>query len=238
VRIWGHRGTRSFGDRADTPPENTLAAIRYALQAGAHGVEIDVRLCKSGEVVVLHDVDLMRVAGAPLRAHDATLTELQAHDLGQGERVPTLEDAIDLVIGGGYHLNVEIKADVPDEAALVDAVGKCVRARSSAEQTLFVISSFSPSICRASQRELPGVPIAFLYEHASDASKRPAGMEVVHPHHALLDAGVIAELHGRALTVNAWTVNDPVRAVELARAGVDGLITDHVTAIVAALSAA
>jgi glycerophosphoryl diester phosphodiesterase len=238
LRIWGHRGLRCLDDSAGGPPENTLAAMRLALQQGADGIELDVRLCKSGEVVVLHDVDLKRMAGVALRAQDATLAELQAHDLGGGERVPTLVDAIELVIGGGYHLNIEIKADVPDEGALVDAVGRCVRARSEPERTLVVISSFSPSICRAAQRELPDVAIAFLYEHASDAAKRPAGMEVVHPHHALLDADVIAELHGRGLSVNTWTVNDPARAVELARAGVDGIITDDVTAIRAALSAA
>ena len=234
MRVWGHRGTRGAGK----PPENTLAAMRLALQQGAHGIELDVRLCGSGEVAVLHDADLKRVAGVALRAQDATLAELQTHDLGRGERVPTLDDAIDLVIGGGFHLNIEIKADVPDETALVDAVGRCVRRRSEAERTLVVISSFSASICRAAQRELPEVAIAFLYEHASEASTRPAGMEIVHPHHALLDARVIAELHGRGLTVNTWTVNDPARAVELARAGVDGIITDDVTAILAALSVA
>jgi glycerophosphoryl diester phosphodiesterase len=236
--VWGHRGTRSLGERAGKPPENTLAAMRLALQQGADGIELDVRLCGSGEVVVLHDPDLKRMAGVAIRAQDATLAQLQAHDLGGGERVPTLEEAMDLVLSADSQLNVEIKADVPDEAALVVAVGRCVRARSAAERARIVNSSFSASICRAAQRELPEVAIAFLYEHASEASARPAGMEVVHPHHALLDASVIAELHHRGLTVNTWTVNDPARAVELARAGADGIITDDVTAILAALSAA
>jgi glycerophosphoryl diester phosphodiesterase len=234
--VWGHRGTRGAGK----PPENTLEAMRLALQQGAGGIELDVRLCSSGEVVVLHDPDLKRMAGVALRAQDATLAQLQAHDLGRGERVPTLVEAIELVLGSGgdIALNIEIKSDVPDEAVLVDAVGRCVRARSAAERARIVLSSFSASICRSAQRELPEVAIAFLYEHASEASTRPSGMEVVHPHHALLDASVIAELHHRGLTVNTWTVNDPARAVELARAGVDGIITDDATAILAALSAA
>src|SRR5262249_42420882 len=126
--VYGHRGTRRGA------PENTLVAMQLALAQGADGIELDVRLCRSGEVVVLHDPDLTRVAGAPLRAQDRTLAELQAHDLGQGARVPTLDAAMDLVLGAGKLLNVELKADVPDRRALVAAVLARVASRSTPER--------------------------------------------------------------------------------------------------------
>src|SRR5512138_1115210 len=63
--VLGHRGAS-----ADAP-ENTLAAFRLAMAQGADGVELDVWRCATGEVVVVHDEDLTRVAGAPL-APDAT----------------------------------------------------------------------------------------------------------------------------------------------------------------------
>src|SRR5512138_2530443 len=91
--VLGHRGAS-----ADAP-ENTLAAFRLALEQGADGVELDVRRCRTGEVVVVHDADTSRVAGAPLRVGDASLSELRALDVGgpagarfRGERIPRLEE--------------------------------------------------------------------------------------------------------------------------------------------------
>lgn len=233
-RIYGHRGTRGAGK----PPENTLAALRLALAQGAGGIELDVRPCKGGEVVVLHDPDLRRVAGVALRAEDATLAELRAHDLGGGERVPTLDEALALVLehDDDVRLNIELKPDVPDASALVAAVAARVGARRAGERARIVISSFSAAICAAMHRLRPELAVAFLYERAEDAAQRPAGVSIVHPHHALLDAQAIAELHARGFLVNTWTVNDPARAAQLAAAGVDGIITDDVPVIRAALA--
>ena len=236
--VWGHRGTRAVNAKeAAKPPENTLAAMELALAQGADGIELDVRLCKSGEVIVLHDVDLQRVAGVALRAQDATLAELQQHDLGRGERVPTLDAAIALVLGrpDALRLNIELKADVPDGQALVQAVARALAALSEPERVRALISSFSAELCTAARGLLPDVAVAFLYEQASEAALRPAGMSVVHPRHTLLDAERIAELHAAQLQVNTWTVNDPQRALDLAKAGVDGIITDDVPAILSAL---
>src|SRR6266511_1473205 len=87
--VLGHRGASAEA------PENTLAAFRLAVAQGADGVELDVWRCGSGEVVVSHDEDLLRVGGTPLRIPDATLRDLRAVDVGawkgsrfRGERVP------------------------------------------------------------------------------------------------------------------------------------------------------
>lgn len=230
--VWGHRGTRGEGK----PSENTLTAMRMALTQGAAGIELDVRLCKSGEVIVLHDVDLKRMAGVALRAQDATLAELRELDLGRGERVPTLLDAMSLVLGvADARLNVELKADVPDKRALVEAVALCVEAQPAKARARVLISSFSAAICTAMRRRLPEIDIAFLYDREEHAAALPVGVTIVHPHHVLLDAAYIAALHARQIVVNTWTVNDPARAKLLARAGVDGIITDDVPAILDAL---
>jgi glycerophosphoryl diester phosphodiesterase len=44
--------------------------------------------------------------------------------------------------------------------------------------------------------------------------------------HSLLTAERVAELHGRGVTMIAWTVNDPVRARELIGWEVDGITSD------------
>jgi glycerophosphoryl diester phosphodiesterase len=227
--VYGHRGTRRGA------PENTLGAMQRALDQGADGIELDVRLCKSGEVIVLHDIDLARVAKIALRAQDATLAELQAHDLGAGQRVPTLDAAMDLVLGTEHLLNIELKADVPDSAVLVSAVAARVAARATAERARVLFSSFSADICRMLASALPSVPVAYLYEDQSTA-KLPEGCSAVHPRFTLIDTAQIAHWHTQQLVANTWTVNDADAARKLATAGIDGIITDDVPLVLQALS--
>jgi glycerophosphoryl diester phosphodiesterase len=226
--IYGHRGTRRGA------PENTLRAMELALAQGADGIELDVRLCSSGEVIVLHDADLERVSGVPVAATAATLTELRVLDVGDGERVPLLEEAMALVLGRGRVLNVELKPDVPNPQVLVERVALAVRARSEAERDAILVSSFSARMCSALATALPGVAIAFLFEHAPD--RLPAGIAAVHPHQALADAQAIARCHEQGLAVNVWTVNDPAHTRALAASGADGIITDDVPVVLGALS--
>ncbi len=56
--IWAHRGGRSLG------PENTLQALRRGHEAGADGWETDVQLTKDGELIILHDLNLLRTTNA------------------------------------------------------------------------------------------------------------------------------------------------------------------------------
>src|SRR5690349_15319842 len=81
--IVGHRGVRG------PAPENTAASIREAKRQGADAVEIDVRPCASGEVVVFHDPDLSRIAKDPRSVARVGYDELSAIDAGAGERIPT-----------------------------------------------------------------------------------------------------------------------------------------------------
>ena len=110
--MYGHRGTRRGA------PENTLARDAAARSTqGADGIELDVRLCGSGEVVVMHDPDLHARGGrAAVAAQTRRCRSCARHDLGGGERVPTLDAAMDLVLGAGRLLNVELKPDVPEPA--------------------------------------------------------------------------------------------------------------------------
>jgi glycerophosphoryl diester phosphodiesterase len=225
--IYGHRGTRRGA------PENTLEAMRMALQQGADGIELDVRLCKSGEVVVLHDVDLQRVAGVRVAAAEADLEEVQRHDLGGGARVPLLADAIELVIGSGKLLNIELKADVPDAFLLVERVSRQLEQCSADERARLVLSSFSMDICDALVDSVPDIAVGALFEH--EPALLPAGVRAIHPRHVLVTKQLIARAGATGLLVNTWTVNDGSRAAELAGLGVDAIITDDVPVVQAGL---
>jgi len=90
-------------------PENTLAAFRRAIQEGAHVIEIDLRGTKDGEIVVMHDATVDRTTNGRGKVADKTLAELKALDAGNGERVPTYEEVLQLVAGSGVPLLLDIK---------------------------------------------------------------------------------------------------------------------------------
>ena len=109
IVVVAHRGCERLA------PENTLSAFRKAIEVGADFAELDVQETADGIVVVLHDRDLMRVAGDPRRIADLTFAEARKLDLGRrfspeyaGERIPTLAEVIELA-RGKIKLQIELK---------------------------------------------------------------------------------------------------------------------------------
>jgi len=231
--VYGHRGASA---RA---PENTLRAFALALDEGADGVELDVRLARDGVVVVAHDPDLSRVAGRPERVADLDARTLAAIDVG-GAGIPTLDEALDLLLPRGALVNVEVKGDVPDRVALVRAVARLLGRRAPRERDGVFVSSFQPDILLGLRALRVGVPLAFLYDRAHTGRYRAALLRRLlrpdgfHPHHSLADPTSIARWHRRHQFVNVWTVDAPALARALASAGVDGVITNDPAGILAA----
>ena len=140
-RIIGHRGVRVVpGVRAEhdaVPPENTLPAFEQALREGAEGVELDVRVCATVELVVLHDATLGHVtAGADTRAVDAlSWSDLARVPLASGAHVPRLAEVLAFARARKLPVNVELKRDVPSRTAIVTAAARAFsRAESGNEK--------------------------------------------------------------------------------------------------------
>lgn len=237
IRILGHRGAS-----ADAP-ENTLAAFRLALAQGADGVELDVRRCASGEVVVFHDPDARRVAGAPLRVDGATLAELRALDVGgwkgerfRGERIPTLDEALEALPGA--YVNVELKSSGRD-LRLAGAAATAIRRAGAAGRV--VVSSFDYRLLVAFRLAAPDVPVGLLFDAetpgrlATWLGLRLLGAAAVHPGREVVTAARAAAWRARGLAVNVWTVDEPEEARRLAALGAAALITNVPARIRAAL---
>lgn len=210
-----------------------MRAFELALDEGADGVELDVRLCRSGEVLVLHDPDLWRVSGDPRAVANVSWRDVCAVDVGGGERVPRLDDALDLVLGRGGEVNVEVKGDTPDRVGTARAVARVLRRRGPQGGGV-ILSSFDPLTLLVLREELPSVPVAFLFDREHTGALRGAVMrrwlrpQGLHPQDALATPAAIRRWKRRGLFVNVWTVDDPGRVRALAGAGVDGIITDDV----------
>ena len=105
-RITGHRGAMGY------MPENTLASYRRAVQDGVNEVELDLRVSKDGQVVLIHDSTVDRTTNGHGAVVDLTVAELHRLDAGGGEHVPTLDEALNAV-------EVTILAEVKAAAAVV-----------------------------------------------------------------------------------------------------------------------
>jgi glycerophosphoryl diester phosphodiesterase len=234
--VLGHRGAR------EAAPENSLRAFERALDEGADGVELDVRLDRDGRVIVLHDAELGRVSsGSETRAaEELGAAELARVDLGGGERVPLLADVLRFCRERDARVNVELKRDVRRPVALLRGVEAAVK-ESGAPPELVIFSSFRPGFVAAMARRLPSFPRAWLV-HARQRVVRNApffrllGSDGVHPEWSLITERTIDKWKRRAAVVNAWTVNDGVEARRLAALGVDAIISDRPGAILEALN--
>lgn len=223
--------------------ENTLCAFRLALEQGADGVELDVRRCKSGELVVAHDADFRRGAGDARAVAELSLREIARIELPGGEHPPRLRDAIALVLPSAALLNIEVKSDVPEPQRTLEALLAELSAVPTARREQLLLSSFDRTMARWLREHAPDLAVALLVRSSALRDSGRAlvdsgalqGLSGVHPQSEGLDARAMERFHAAGLFVNAWTVNDPERALCLAREGVDGLITDDLPALVAAL---
>ena len=220
--VLGHRGARHAA------PENTHAAFELARREGAAGVELDVRLVKSGEIVVLHDPTLTRVTrGADARAvEQLSWAEARQADIGSGERVPLLRDVLDWAERYDLLVNVEVKSDVGRRRDLLRGVIDLLQAHPHAARGV-VLSSFDPRFVWRLDRSLPSIPSAFLFHTKSPIARAAAlvgaatftrlGARAVHPEHVLVTAPRMAAWRSRQALVGVWTVNDDARAVSHVR---------------------
>lgn len=228
VDITAHRGASSAA------PENTLSAIRAAIDAQADYAEIDVQLTSDGVLVVNHDADLMRVARSPLVISQSTLVQLQSVDLGRGwdakfagERVPTLDEVIDAA-EGKIGLVVELKSYRADPQALVRAVAGVFTKRKMRDWAL-VMSLKYPEIEELGRLD-PRIRRGYIVSASlGDAARLNVDFLAVSQREAT-DA-LIAESHARDREVFVWTIDDPRAASKLIDRGVDNLITNDPRAL-------
>jgi glycerophosphoryl diester phosphodiesterase len=233
--VYAHRGGAALA------PENTLVACQTGLDAGADGIELDVRLSLDGVAVLMHDATLDRTTDAAGPVDRRTAAELAALDAGfrferdgatpfrgRGIGVPSLRDVL------GRHretsLIVELKSSHPrlaravvEEIHAAGAVGR-VTVGSFQKGALDAVRALDPAIRTGADTDevrsgLDGVRASPIFE-VFQVPEVYAGMRVVTPE-------FIVRAHDAGVKVVVWTVNRPDDMSRLLAWGVDGLITDR-----------
>lgn len=221
--VFGHRGVRGEA------PENTLAAFDLAARSGAEGVELDVRVCHSGELVVCHDADLTRLTRGrdTRRVADLDRDDLARVDVGEGQPVPLLSEVLQWARAAGLCVNVEMKRDVPDRAAVVRATARALEG----DVPPVLVSSFDPWMLWSLRRRRPSTLIGYLFASDQRLTRsgwlhQVLGADAVHPERTEIDKSRCQAWKTRGLLVNVWTVNDVREGRALGELGVDAIITD------------
>lgn len=219
--ILAHRGASGY------EPENTLRAFRRAIELGADGVELDVHLCRSGELVVIHDSTVNRTTNGIGRVSDMALEELKRLDAGKGEKTSTLEEVI-RALGKDAIINIELKGKgtVSPLAQLLDTFVK----KHGWPPESFIVSSFSRTKLREfvkinSEIRLGlltmGAPLdvfigAFLHN-----------LYVIYLPRWYMKKWIISFFQKRGLRVFLFTLNGPDDMSLAKELGVYGVVTDY-----------
>jgi glycerophosphoryl diester phosphodiesterase len=229
--IFAHRGASSQA------PENTLASFNLAVEQGADGIELDVKLSADGHVVVIHDPTTDRTTGEHGRVKDMKLDELRVLDSGglfsdkyKNEKIPTLEEVFETV-GNKTFINVELTNYTTRHDHLVETV--CMLVKRSGLQKRVLFSSFLASNLSKARSYLPNVPTGILaLGGVLGAWNRSFGLafgkyDALHPNLKDVTQQQIYFVHRLKRRIHVWTVNKEEDMRLLFKWGVDAIFTDH-----------
>ena len=222
VAITAHRGA------SIAAPENSMAAFRAAMEGGATYAELDVQRTRDGELIVLHDADVMRMGDDPRKVKDLTAAEITGIDIGRkydpafaGETPPTLAEVIDLV-RGRMKLNIELKYNVPDPG-LAPAVVELLRREDFLDQV--VITSLDYAALGQIKQLEPRLATGHIVTAAvGNVVKSEA--DFLSLNSARATPSLVRRAHAAGKQVHVWTVNKPEVMLLMIERGVDNIITD------------
>ena len=237
LEIIGHRGY------AAVAPENTLASLEAALEAGVRAVEFDLHVASCGTPVLFHDVNLGRTTNGVGPTRRRTLGQLQALDAGKwfsaafaGEKVPSLTEALEALKGRVDRLYPEVKGF--RELEDLDRMVRLVREAELVDRTTFI--SMDWNIVDRIRGQEPGLGIGFIVETADRFDEaleraRNDSKAILDLNHslALEDPSIVERARAAGVDVAVWTVNDPDEATRLKEAGVTRFTTDQVERLLA-----
>jgi glycerophosphoryl diester phosphodiesterase len=200
--LLGHRGARAH----KSIPENTLASFDLALAQGCDGFEFDVRLTADEQAVI---------------CHDATSGHLKiAESLAQSLNLPTLREVLTRYQGKAF-LDVELKV-AGLEQITADLLCELAPSRG------VVVSSFLPEVLQTLHALEVNFALGLICGTREELHRWPGlPIQYVIPHHKLLRRDVLPQMKAACKKVLVWTVNVPADMKRLAKAGVDGIISDN-----------
>ena len=223
VEIFAHRGA------AGKAPENTLASFNQAIADKTDWIELDVQEAKDGTVVVIHDSDVMKLAGASPKIWESTTEELQKLDIGSwfdpkfaGEKIPTFKEVLQEV-KGKVKVLIELKYYGHDDALeqkVVDIVEEMGMSKDVA------VMSLKPEQVKKIKALRPEWESGILLSKVvGDISKMDVDFLAVNL--GMMNPSFIKRTHAVGKKLYVWTADDPITIFKMLTYGADGIITNE-----------
>lgn len=232
LTLIAHRGYSAIA------PENTLAAFRAALEAGAKGIEFDVQLSRDRIPVIIHDHTLDRTTNKQGKVNSLNLEQLQQLDAGSWfspefahEMLPTFTEALNLLQNQSITIYPELKAD--DNWTQSDLEGLIEIILSQGWQNNCVILCFNAQILsqlrKLNQQLVLGFNLANIANFEQIIQEAiPLKPVILSIEHNLLlnNPQIIPQSHQHGLEIITWTVDDLEKLQQLQTLEINTIITN------------
>ena len=234
--IIGHRGAMGY------EPENTLLSFQKAIDLQVDMIEFDVHHCQSGELVVIHDEKVNRTTDGQGFVAKKTLVELKELDAGKGEKIPTLEEALDL-IDKQVKVNIELKGKNTAQKTC-----EIVSKYGMVDDVIFSASSIKPLL--TVRKQIPQANTALIYVSIENLIyynlfrffslilfpltkiiilllAKKSKVNYIHLDRVFVKKRFIKKLHDLGYKINVWTIRKPEQAEKMKKLGIDGIFMNY-----------
>lgn len=224
TKIIAHRAGATFA------PENTLAALRQAIEDHAYMAEIDIQQLKDGTLIAMHDANFKRTTGVDLNVWNADYESIRRFDAGSsfssgfiGEPVPTLEDMLQAA-NGKIHLMLELKAS-GQEQSLVENTLELIKKYGMQDQCM--IASMDLELLKQVKKLEPDMQTVYISMLLLSKQFDLKELDAYSIETTSLTAMMVTQAHLQNKEVYVWTANSEVNMRKILRCEADGLITDN-----------
>lgn len=216
----GHRGAKGH------VTENTLQSIQKAMDFNVDGIEIDVHVCKTGELVVFHDFTLDRLTNGTGEIGKKTLSQLQNLLVEDQYTIPTLREVLQL-IDNKLLINIELKGE-GTAIPTCNIIQELVNDKKWSLDNILV-SSFQQNELVDVFNYNSNIPLGVLTKASVNQAivfAKTINAKAIHPSFSLLSKNNVQKAKEEGLLVNAWTVNTKQAIKRIKSYQVDAIISD------------
>ena len=223
--IIAHRGASAY------EPENTLRAFARAIEQSAQMIELDLHATRDGEVVVIHDFTLDHTTNLTGRISERTLAEIKLADAGKGERVPTLDETLDLTLG-----KVRLYLEIKDPRAAAETL-RIIRARRCQNEVM--LASFDLALMQQLGEQVRDVelgvilgndtynPVVRWREAFPWRALRHINYQTLCMQVSLCYSYLARQVKASGKNLYVWTADEDAQFASMIARGVDGIVTNR-----------